>query len=170
MAILGLTSSMEVLCSCSVTKSWPRGLKPTRLLCSWNFPGKNTGVGCHFLLQRIFPTQGSNPYLLYWQAVSLPLSHQGGPSEGLTGVKLQSQPSWMPLWKLWGESYFLAFSSFQGPPGLVGFCLHPPSSSFQPAMSGCVLLILYPSDLTVEATTPSLTFSSTSVITLGPPR
>ena len=33
---------------------------PTRLLCPWDFPGKNTGVGCHFLLQGIFPTQGSN--------------------------------------------------------------------------------------------------------------
>ena len=26
--------------------------KPTRLLCPWNFPGKNIGVGCHFLLQK----------------------------------------------------------------------------------------------------------------------
>ena len=33
----------------------------TRLLCPWNSPGKNTGVGCCFLLQGIFPTQGSNP-------------------------------------------------------------------------------------------------------------
>ena len=32
-------------------------------LCPWNSPGKNTGVGCHFLLQGIFPTQGSNPCL-----------------------------------------------------------------------------------------------------------
>ena len=32
----------------------------TRLLCPWDSPGKNTGVGCHFLLQGIFPTQGSN--------------------------------------------------------------------------------------------------------------
>ena len=29
----------------------PHGLQPTRLLCPWDFPGKNTGVGCHFLLQ-----------------------------------------------------------------------------------------------------------------------
>ena len=36
------------------------GVQPTRLLCPWNFPGKNTGVGCHILLQGIFPTQGSN--------------------------------------------------------------------------------------------------------------
>ena len=41
----------------------PRGLKPTRLLCPWDSPGKNTGVGCHFLLQGIFPTQGLNPGL-----------------------------------------------------------------------------------------------------------
>ena len=47
-----------------VTKSdslRPRGLQPSRLLCPWHFPGKNTGVGCHFLLQGIFLTQGSNP-------------------------------------------------------------------------------------------------------------
>ena len=37
------------------------GLWLTRLLCPWDFPGKNTGVGGHSLLQRFFPTQGSNP-------------------------------------------------------------------------------------------------------------
>ena len=37
---------------------------------------RNTGVGCHFLLQGIFPTQGSDPLLLHWQVDSLPLSHQ----------------------------------------------------------------------------------------------
>ena len=39
---------------------WPHGLWPARLLCPWDFPGKNTGVGCYFLLQGTFPTQGSN--------------------------------------------------------------------------------------------------------------
>ena len=39
----------------------PHGLYPARLLCPWDSPGKNTGMGCHSLLQRIFPTQGSNP-------------------------------------------------------------------------------------------------------------
>ena len=39
----------------------PCGLKPARLLGPWNFPGKNTGVGCYFLLQRILPTQELNP-------------------------------------------------------------------------------------------------------------
>ena len=41
----------------------PHGLEPTRLLCSRDFPGKNTGVDCHFLLQGIFLTQGSNTLL-----------------------------------------------------------------------------------------------------------
>ena len=43
----------------------------------WASPGKNTGVGCHDLLQGILPTQGLNLGLLYWQVDSLPLSHQG---------------------------------------------------------------------------------------------
>ena len=52
----------------------PYALQPTRLLYPWDSPGKNTGVGCHFLLQGIFPTQGSNPHLLHlqhWQVGSL---------------------------------------------------------------------------------------------------
>ena len=47
---------------------------------SRGFPGKDTGVGCHFLLQEIFPTQGSNPSLLsllHRQAGSLPLVPPG---------------------------------------------------------------------------------------------
>ena len=39
----------------------------TRLLCPWNSPGKNTGVGCHSLLQGIFPTQGSNTELPHFR-------------------------------------------------------------------------------------------------------
>ena len=35
-----------------------------RLFCPWDFPGRNTGVGCYFLLQGIFPTQGWNQCLL----------------------------------------------------------------------------------------------------------
>ena len=50
-----------------------------RLLCAWNFPSKNTGVCCHFLLQRIFLTQGSNPHLLHRQEDSLPLESPGKP-------------------------------------------------------------------------------------------
>jgi len=62
----------EVLCRrrcCLVTKSCPTlwdpiDCSPARLLCSWDFLGKSTGVGCHFLLQGIFPTQGYNSCLL----------------------------------------------------------------------------------------------------------
>ena len=54
-------------------------LQPTRLLYPWDFPGKNTGVGCHFLLQGIFLTQGMNLGLLHWQVDSLPVSHHGNP-------------------------------------------------------------------------------------------
>ena len=43
---------------------WPHGWWPARLLCPWDFPGKNTRVGFHVLLQRIFLTQGSKLHLL----------------------------------------------------------------------------------------------------------
>ena len=73
-------------CYCLVAQSCPtlfqpHGLQPTRLLCSWDFPGKNTGVGCHFLLQGIFLTQGLNLCLLHWIVGFLPLSHQESPLE-----------------------------------------------------------------------------------------
>ena len=64
----------------------PLGLYFTRLLCPWNFPGKNTVLGCYFLLQRIFPAQGLNPHLLhllYWQGDSSPLHFWGSPMEVL---------------------------------------------------------------------------------------
>ena len=51
----------------------------TRLLSPWDFLGKSTGVDCHFLLQGIFPTQGSNPGLLYCRQTLYHLSHRGSP-------------------------------------------------------------------------------------------
>ena len=62
-------------------------------------PGKNPGVGCHFLPQGIFPTQGSNPCLLrllYWQADSLPLSHLGIPAPTLSSFILHLLPILLP--------------------------------------------------------------------------
>ena len=54
-------------CESEVAQSSPtlrsHGLKPARLLSPWDSPGKNTGVGCHFLFQGIVPTQVSNPGL-----------------------------------------------------------------------------------------------------------
>ena len=58
----------------------PKGLQPTRLLCPWNSPGKNTEVGSHSLLQGIFTTQRSNLGLLHCRQILYCLSHQGNPS------------------------------------------------------------------------------------------
>ena len=56
-------------------------LDPARPLCPWDFRGKNTGMGCYFLLQGISQTQVLNPpHLLHWQADSLPLAPPGKPS------------------------------------------------------------------------------------------
>ena len=59
---LSLSVRKSVAKWCSTLQ--PHGLQPARLLCPWDFPCKNTGVGFHFLLQEIFPTQGLNLVLL----------------------------------------------------------------------------------------------------------
>ena len=62
---------------------------PTGFLCPWNFLDKNTGVGCHFLLQRIFPDQGGT----------------------LSILTLSRDPSWDPSWK---TKTLLSLRKFQG--------------------------------------------------------
>ena len=52
------------------------------LLGPWDFPGKNTGVGCHFLLQGIFPTQELNRGLPHCRQTLYHLSYQGSPYIG----------------------------------------------------------------------------------------
>ena len=54
-----------------------QGLQHTRLLCPWDSLGKNTGLGCHALLQGIFPTQGSNPGLPHCRQILHWLNHKG---------------------------------------------------------------------------------------------
>ena len=71
----------------------------TKLLRPWDFLGKSTGVGCCFLLQGIFPTQGSKPGLPHCRQTIYRLSHQGSPTSLLTQYQLQSQslnhsPEW----------------------------------------------------------------------------
>ena len=85
------------VCVCSVVSDslQPHRLQPARLLCPWNFPGKNTGVGCHALLHGIFLTQGSNPRLLcllHWQVDSLPL-HCGLNFYGMCQMSLDTELS-----------------------------------------------------------------------------
>ena len=58
----------KLLCACLFASvipdsCQPHGLKPTRLLCPWDFLGKNAGGGCRALLQGILPTPVSNPCL-----------------------------------------------------------------------------------------------------------
>ena len=72
----------------------PRGLQPARLLCPWDSPGRNTGVGGQALLQGTFLIQGSHsrlPRRLRWQADSLPAEppgKQGSPGEWAARHKL----------------------------------------------------------------------------------
>ena len=69
-----------------------------RLLHLWDFPGKNTAVCCHFLLQGILLTQGLNACLLHWQVNSLPLSHQR--NSGILQNALQSRLVWCPFFMI----------------------------------------------------------------------
>ena len=72
MVNLIVTGIILKVCVCAqscLTLCNPVDCSPTRLLCPWNFPGKNTGVGSHFLPQGIFLTQGSNLCLLLWRLI-----------------------------------------------------------------------------------------------------
>ena len=70
----------------------PLGLWPDRLLCPWNSPGKNTGVGCHFLLQGIFTTQELNLGLLHCRQMIYQLSYEGSPLKKLKPIKRKIFP------------------------------------------------------------------------------
>ena len=86
------------------------------LLCPWNFPGKNTGVGCHFLLWRIFPIQGSKSrllLLLHCHADYLPLVPPGKPNEVYQSISGRYKDPQIPKsttekvphikwWSIWG--------------------------------------------------------------------
>ena len=71
---LGVLSRSVVSDSC-----YPIDCSTARLLCSWDSPGKNTGVGCHFLLQGIFLTQESNLGLLHCRQTLYQLNYEGSP-------------------------------------------------------------------------------------------
>ena len=85
-------SGCACACTCVLSRvrlCAARGLQPVRLLCPWDFAGKNPGVSCYFLLQGSFLTQGLNPHLLYYllcsQVDSLPLVPSGKPKFKMTG-------------------------------------------------------------------------------------
>ena len=88
-----------IIKSC-LTFWWPQGLYPARLLCPWDFPSKNTGVGCHFPLQGIFPTQESNLHLLHWQVCSLPPEPPGKVSSNCPRSSQQTSSQGLLAWNM----------------------------------------------------------------------
>ena len=85
----GQKKGKEVL----VAQLWPSLSDPmdcslsARSLCPWNSPGKNTGVGSHFLLQGILPTQGLNPSLPHCSQILYQLGHREARKWGKGGKK-----------------------------------------------------------------------------------
>ena len=101
----------------------PHGLQAARLYCSWDSPGKKTGVGCHALLQGIFPAQGSKPGLPHCRQILYPLSSPGKPMN--TGVgSLSLLQGIFPIQEssqgLLHCSWILYQLSNQGSPFMVG--------------------------------------------------
>ena len=72
-----ITYCVRVAQSCPTLFNSMNHLEPIRLLCLWNSPDKHTRVGCYFLLQGTFPTQGLNLGLLHCGQILYHLSHQG---------------------------------------------------------------------------------------------
>ena len=87
-----LTETQKLLVALVVSSSLqPHELQRTRFLCSRDFQGKNTGLGCHSLLQGIFPTQGFNPSLqlvLHCRQILYHLSHQGRSETQKTSLQI----------------------------------------------------------------------------------
>ena len=77
--------------SCSVVSHslQPHGLYPARLLCPWDSPGKNTGVGCLALLQGIFPTQRCNLDLPHCRWILYCPSHRKAPRNNCRSGSVQ---------------------------------------------------------------------------------
>ena len=93
---LSILYIMVCICGDLVAKSCPTVVipwMPAMLLCPWDSPGENSGVGHHFLLQRIFPTQKSNPGLRHCRHILYLLSYERSPNLHLLTPKLPVHPS-----------------------------------------------------------------------------
>ena len=78
--IFKLINTYNTMCCAMLSRSvLSNSLRPHGSSVHGDSPGKNTGVGCHALLQGIFPTHGSNPGLLHCRQIVYCLSHQGSP-------------------------------------------------------------------------------------------
>ena len=101
-------------------------------------PGEGTGVGCHFLFQGIFPTQGSNLHclcLLHWQMCSLSLVPLGGPPRKLFNYYLNF------LTVVCGQKALLSSSFLSENARACGYCFHTFSVSFQNPFASSPLLV-----------------------------
>ena len=90
-----VTESSPTLCD-------PMDCNPPGPSVHGDSPGKNTGVGCHALLQGIFPTQGSNPGLPHCRQILYHLSHQGSQLMAHANwkefAKYRNTFKWMIVW------------------------------------------------------------------------
>ena len=83
----GGTGSKRPACHVTEVKVVSNSLWPHGRYSPWNFPGQNIRVGCHSLLQGIFPIQGSNWGLLHCRWILYQLSYQGIPNATWSGQK-----------------------------------------------------------------------------------
>ena len=115
---------MRCLCMLNCAIPWTGDL-----FCPWDSPGKNTGVGRHFLLQGIFPTQRPDPcllHLMHCQAGSLPLCLQGSPSdEGLRSETLEKKKQNL---QHFAHNYRRVLSLQRSPIGTIFLKISNPSS------------------------------------------
>ena len=89
-----VTQSCPILCH-------PMDCRPPGSSVHGDSTGKNTGVGRHFLLQGIFPTQGSNPGLQHCRQTLYPLSHQGSPRANIAEETVSKSVSHITLKNCW---------------------------------------------------------------------
>ena len=142
------------MCSVMSNSLWPHRL----YICPWNFPSKNTGMGCHFLLKGFSPTHGSDLCLLNWQVNSSPTEPPGKPHiwGKLPSLFLThyTAPTWVS-WQGWALSQYALEAASGGGELRVGKSLgmwiplylctqHPPhlgeKTHIFPSQSQCCLL------------------------------
>ena len=128
--------------SCSIVSNSLQSheLQPARLLCPWDSPVKNTGVGCCTLLQGIFPTQGSNPGLLHCRQILYHLSYQDA-KESTCNVGDPGLISWRRVW--FPTPVFLS-GEFHGQTSLVGYSPWACKESDMTEKLTCIIRLIFP--------------------------
>ena len=134
---MGCQISVLQVKSCSVMSNSlrPYRLQPTRLLYPWDSPGKNAGIGCHALLQGIFPTQRSNPGLPHGKRILYHLSHQvclrilewvvHPFSRGASQPRDQTRVSWI------ADGFFTSWAPWEAP-FLPYWCIYEMTGDWKP--------------------------------------